>query len=255
MIEAIDLEFSVRTELILKPTNLTLQGAGITAILGPNGAAKSTLLKCLSGANKPTGGTVRFDQKELSAYSAKALAQRRAVLSQSTEISFPFKVHEVVIMGRNPHLIGRESEADHRIVEQALQCVDALNLMNREFSTLSGGEKQRVQLARVFAQVWEQSESLVLLDEPTSALDLRHQSQILGYVQQQVERFQMTVLCILHDINLAAMYADRIILMKNGAIQYQGSKERVLTAERLEDVFETKIMHHRRENQSRFFLG
>ncbi|MDF7799565.1 heme ABC transporter ATP-binding protein [Pontiellaceae bacterium B1224] len=255
MIEASDLEFSVRNKSILKPTSLTLLGAGITAILGPNGAAKSTLLKCLSGAHQPTGGTVQFDQKNLSDYSAKALAQRRAVLSQSTEIAFPFKVHEVVIMGRNPHLVGRESEEDHRIVEQALQSVDALDLVDREFSTLSGGEKQRVQLARVFAQVWERPESFVLLDEPTSALDLRHQSQILGYVRQQVERFKMTVLCILHDINLAAMYADRIILMKNGAIQYQGSREEVLTTERLEEVFETRILHHRIENQSRFFLG
>jgi iron complex transport system ATP-binding protein len=255
MIEACDLEFSVRDKRILKPTNLTLEGAGITAILGPNGAAKSTLLKCLSGANKATGGTIRLDQKELSKYSAKELAQRRAVLSQSTEIAFPFKVHEVVIMGRNPHLVGRESEEDYRIVEQALQQVDALDLVDREFSTLSGGEKQRVQLARVFAQVWEREGSFLLLDEPTSALDLRHQSQILGYVQKQVKAFRMTVLCILHDINLAAMYADQIILMKQGAILYQGPREKVLTTERLEDVFETKIMHHRVEDQSRFFLG
>lgn len=254
MIKAENIHFSVGSKQILKPVHIELSGPGITVVLGPNGAGKSTLLKCLSGANRLSGGTVSIDGKTLQAYSRKELALRRAVLSQSTEIAFPFKVHEVVLMGRNPHVVRGETEADHKIIEQALQHVDALDLRDREFSTLSGGEKQRVQLARVLAQVWERKGALLMLDEPTSALDLRHQSQILGYVRRQVEQFGMTVLCILHDINLAAAYADRIILMKDGEIVKHGDAGIVLTSENLSAVYDIPVSRHELAGQARFFI-
>lgn len=244
MIQARNITYKVQGKTILQEISLTLQPAEVTAILGPNGAGKSTLLHCLSGGLKPSFGDIMLDGVRLCSYTKQALAKRRAVLSQSNPISFPFTVLQVVLMGRSPHSIV-ETREDMGIAEAALREVDACSLKDRSFPTLSGGEQQRVHLARVLAQLWGQEDALLFLDEPTSALDLKHQHHILTYAKTRAEA-GWTVLCVLHDVNLAAQYADRLIFMKHGRIVEEGFTASLMRPETFSDVFgiSTTIMEH-----------
>lgn len=175
------------------------------------------------------------------------LARKRAVLSQKTTLNFPFTALEVTLLGRNPHIIGTESEKDLKIAYQALELVEAAHLAEQPFPTLSGGEQQRVQLARVLAQIWDDAGDgrYLLLDEPTSSLDLAHQHLTLK-IARQLARENTGVLVVLHDLNLAAHYADKIYLMKNGEIFRTGTPSDVLTADNIKSVFDfdVSILEH-----------
>jgi iron complex transport system ATP-binding protein len=237
MIEVQNISVSIGTKHILEDISTQIENGKVTAILGPNGAGKTTLLKCLAGTIKPDAGTVTIDEMSLADYSLEALAKKRAVLSQSNPINFPFTAHEIVMMGRNPY--GDMAE-DRDIVQEALKSVDAWHLKDRIFPTLSGGEQQRIQLARVLAQIWQKENSYLFLDEPTSALDLKHQHLILSYARN-LSRNSSRVITILHDINLAMAYADQVILLKEGRILAASSVESVLTRENIKAVFEVEL--------------
>ena len=216
----------------------------VTAIVGPNGAGKSTLLKCLTGALRPDRGAVTLDGRPLDAFSLGALARRRAVLSQSTPVTFPFKVTEIVAMGRNPHAAGPAKRsgdahaADVAIIRRALDDVDAWHLHDRVFPTLSGGERQRVQLARVLAQVWRQDDAYLFLDEPTSELDLKHQHQLLALVRTLALDEGAGVCLVMHDLNLVRRYADRAVLMQDGRAVADGPVAETVTPDNVATVFE-----------------
>ncbi len=182
MIQALNITYQAKEKTLLRNASLTLDNGKITAILGSNGAGKSTLLKCLSGGLTPTNGSIMLEDKALQTYPLRDLAKKRAVLSQSPEIGFPFTVLEIVLMGRAPHQ--QNPIKDHEIAIEALQLVDAANLKDRLLPTLSGGEQQRVHLARVLAQLWEQQDCYLFLDEPTSALDIKHQHQVLELLKR-----------------------------------------------------------------------
>ncbi len=237
MIRAEHLTYAVGDKTILDDIAISIAPASFTAILGPNGSGKSTLLKCLTGAQKPSNGSVMLEGKPLSDYALSTLARKRAVLSQSTLINFPFTVSEIVMMGRNPYVTGSEMEKDNDVVQAALESVDAWHLKDRVFPTLSGGEQQRVHLARVLAQIWEQENPYLFLDEPTSALDLKHQHLILAFVKA-LTKTGAGVVTILHDINLAATYADNIVLLKEGRVFAAGSTADTLSQENIMTVFE-----------------
>jgi iron complex transport system ATP-binding protein len=211
----------------------------VLAVVGPNGAGKSTLRKILCGDLKPSGGEVFMKGRALADWSLTERAQVRAVLPQDSSLNFPFTVLEVVLMGRAPHLKGAEGKHDYEVARAALDAVEVRHLEERIYPTLSGGERQRVQLARVLAQIWEPPAGgarYLLLDEPTSNLDLAHQHSTLK-IARRFAREGVGVLIILHDLNLAAQYADRILMLRQGSVAALGSPIEVLTPEAIYETF------------------
>lgn len=261
MLRASDITVLRSGRAILNNVSCVIPAGKLTVILGPNGAGKSTLLRLFAGEFKPDSGSVWINERELSEWRALDIAKRRAVLPQESSLTFPFRVDEVVLMGRAPHVRGAESAADHTISAAALKRVDMLAKRGRVFPSLSGGEKQRVHLARAMSQIWERVEGaaaekdgrVLLLDEPTSSLDLAHQHGTL----REARRFAaegVTVLAILHDLNLALAYADNVIVMRDGRIHNLGTVERALTPECIRDVFGVECRFLHVEGQKRPFV-
>lgn len=234
---------------LLDDVSLTVAAGEVLAVLGPNGAGKSSLRKALSGEWQPSRGTVTLNDKPLTQWPLADLARMRAVLPQDSTLNFPFTVLEVALLGRTPHLRGRERPHDLTVARAALEAAEASHLATRLYPTLSGGERQRVQLARVLAQVWDAPQDgaarYLLLDEPTSNLDLAHQHQTLAIARRFAAQ-GVGVFIILHDLNLAAQYADRLLLLKAGRVVVTGSPVEVLQAELLREVFQLPVIvtHH-----------
>ncbi len=225
---------------MLAGVDLQLHAGEVLGVLGPNGAGKSTLLGALCGELEPSEGRVTLDGRALGDWPGQERARRLAVLPQSSTLSFAFPVAEVVAMGRLPHASGRVRDAE--IVDAALHAADAQHLRGRSYLALSGGERQRVHLARVLAQLWPgRAGQVLLLDEPTSALDPLHQHTTLQAVRDFASQ-GAAVLVILHDLNLAARYCDRILLLQDGRPHALGSPETVLQAEPLQAVFGLEVL-------------
>ena len=217
---------------LLDGVSLAVRAGEVLALVGPNGAGKSTALGVLAGDIRPSGGEVRVDGRAIGEWSTKELARRRSVLPQHNPLSFPFDVDSVVRMGRVPWA-GTEAEAeDDVVVADALRATDVTHLVTRRYPTLSGGEQARVALARVFAQ----NTDLLLLDEPTAALDLRHQEEVLRLARLRA-RAGAAVLVVLHDLGLAAAYADRIAVLDRGRLAAIGPPGQVCTGELLSEVY------------------
>lgn len=210
------------------------------SILGPNGAGKSTLLNLLSGDMLPTQGRILFDSDDLTSCCRLELAQKRAVMSQAVPVAFPFSVFDVVLLGRSPHIQRKETIQDHHITQQALRIADVHHLSHRDYGTLSGGERQRVQFARAIAQVWpnedEPTSRYLLLDEPLSNLDLKRQLSMMQFLRELTE-LNFTIITVIHDLNLATQFADKILLMDNGQVVAFDQPELVLTSEILKQVY------------------
>ncbi|MDP2774898.1 MAG: heme ABC transporter ATP-binding protein [Nocardioides sp.] len=221
---------------ILDGVDLTVGVGEVVALVGPNGAGKSTLLAVLSGDIEPARGRVTLDGVPLGEHSARALARRRAVLLQHQGLAFGFRVEEVVRMGRSPwHRSDREDD-DDRVVAESLERADVTGLAHRHFPTLSGGEQGRTSFARVLAQ----ETPIVLLDEPTAALDIRHQEALLS-VAREAARGGASVVVVLHDLSLAAAYADRVCLLSKGRVRADGAPAAVLTPALLSEVYEHPV--------------
>jgi len=222
---------------ILKSVTATINAGELVVILGPNGAGKSSLLKVASGELTPNTGEIDIFSRSLLQVPLLQKAQKMAVLPQQSSLNFPFTVREVVALGRTPHSTGVNRDA--QIVKDAIKLLDVERYIDHSYTQLSGGEKQRVQLARVLAQVWEEP-SLLLLDEPTSALDFAHQQQIMTLLKQKTQQGS-AVLMVLHDLNLAASFADKVIVLGDGEICAAGEPEQVLQETLLESVFDLKF--------------
>jgi iron complex transport system ATP-binding protein len=236
-------------KLLVNAASLTIAPGERIALIGPNGAGKSTLLRVLCGEIKPDRGAVTLHSKPLPQWKDRELAKVRAVLPQSSTIPFAFTSREVVELGRFPHCGGALSARDHRIVDDALALLDAQSLSSRDITTLSGGERARVHCARTLAQVWEvQSDTpqLLLLDEPTAALDLKHQGVLLRAVSEFARTRNAAVLAVLHDVNLAAEWADRMAWMKGGEIVAMGSERETMNAPQLRAVYDVQATIHAR---------
>lgn len=208
-------------------------------LIGPNGSGKSTLLKTIYRICKPKSGVIYLDGKNLLTMSIKDMACELGVVSQFNHIAFDIKVEDMVLMGRNPHkkMLEQDNEHDYKIAREMLDKVDMLNYAKRSFSTLSGGEKQRVLLARTLAQQVE----LLILDEPTNHLDIKYQIQILNLVKS----LKTTVVVALHDLNLAAAYCDKLYVMHNGNVVANGEPKDVLTSQLIKDVYEVDCIIHK----------
>jgi iron complex transport system ATP-binding protein len=227
---------------ILDDVSLNVSGGEMVAVIGPNGAGKTTLLHALSGALPPDGGAVEIGGRALGAWKSRDLARRRAVLTQNATLGFPFTALQVVMIGRSPHMGRHPGRGDLRAAAAAMTETGVLHLAERSYPTLSGGEKQRVQLARVLAQISTEDETgaapesrYLLLDEPTNNLDLAHQHLVLAAARRLADR-GVAVLAVLHDPNHAA-YADRIHVLQHGRTFAAGTPHEVLTAQLMGQVF------------------
>ncbi|MBQ4762161.1 heme ABC transporter ATP-binding protein [Pectobacterium versatile] len=226
------LRFQTNGRYLTDDVSLELHSGEIVAIIGPNGAGKSTLLRLLTGYLMPDEGECLLAGQPFSLWQPGALAKTRAVMRQHSGMAFAFSVRDVVAMGRSPH--GRYPKNDD-VIQQVMAQTGCLELATRDYRQLSGGEQQRVQLARVLAQLWhpEPTPGWLFLDEPTSALDLYHQQHLLRLLKQLTREQPLSVCCVLHDLNLAALYADRILLLHEGKLVAQGTPAQVLQAETL----------------------
>lgn len=217
---------------ILDEVDLVVSAGEIVVLVGPNGAGKSTLLSVLSGDLVPTDGIVELDERPLTSWSARDLAKRRAVLLQKQGLAFGFGVEEVVRMGRSPWWRTEREDDDDRVVAQSMERADVTELAQRRFPTLSGGEQARTSFARVLAQ----ETPVILLDEPTAALDIGHQETLLT-VARDAARAGASVVVVLHDLSLAAAYADRVCVLAQGRVRADGPPRVVLTSELLSEVY------------------
>lgn len=224
--------------VVLKSVSLSIEQGNFVGIIGPNGCGKTTLLRTLTKILKPVEGTVKIEGQALNKYDAKTFAKTVGCVSQDTDIGFEFSVKDIVLMGRHPH-IGRLaplSKNDFEIADNAMQFTNVLQFKNRLITELSGGERQRVLIAKTLAQ----QPRILLLDEPTNHLDICHQIEILQLIRSLTPN--ITVIGVLHDLNLASYFCDKLVLMEGGKIIASGTPAEVLTPERVYDVFSTRMI-------------
>lgn len=228
---------SIGNKEILQQINLDVKNKEFLGIIGPNGSGKSTFLKCVYRILKPTSGEIFFNGKNIDELSFRQTALDLAVVAQHNFYSFDFNVLDVVLMGRSPHkkILERDNKKDYDIAYKSLEIVGLKDFAERSFTTLSGGEQQRVILARALTQ---ETESLIL-DEPTNHLDIKYQLQIMDIVKS----LNLTVIAAIHDLNIAAMYCDRLVALKDGQIVGAGKPKDLLTEKFIKDLYEvdTKI--------------
>ncbi|XCM32562.1 heme ABC transporter ATP-binding protein [Streptomyces parvus] len=235
-VEAAGLSVRLGQRQVLDSVDLTAHAGKVVALVGPNGAGKSTLLAALAADLAPASGEVRIDGRPATAWSAPELALRRSVLPQAAVLSFPFPVEDVVRMGRAPWAGTEREDEDDAAVAAAMAATEVTRFAARPFSALSGGEKARVALARVLAQ----RAPLMLLDEPTAALDLRHQELVLRICRERAAAGDAVVV-VLHDLGLAAAYADRVAVLHDGRIAELGPPEAVFSGELLGEVYRQPV--------------
>ena len=232
---ATDIKMEIGNNEILKGVSIDSKNREFIGIIGPNGSGKSTLLKCIYRILKPNNGCIMLGEEDISKMSVKESAKKLAVVAQHNYYNFDFSVGEVVLMGRSPHKKSLEPDnsEDYDIVNESLEKVGMLGFKNRSFSTLSGGEQQRVILARALAQ----QTPCLILDEPTNHLDIKYQLSLLNIVKS----LNLTIISAIHDLNIASMYCDRLFVMKNGRIVGMGTPQEVLTKEFIKEIYDIDV--------------
>ncbi|HYJ10451.1 MAG TPA: heme ABC transporter ATP-binding protein [Polyangiaceae bacterium] len=244
MIELFDISVLVGKARLLSNVQLRMLAGELLCIAGPNGAGKSTLVRVAAGALPPSEGRVGFFGRPLSELKRSELSRRRAVVSQRSEVAFGFTSSEVVLLGRHPHSELPEGRRDLEIAQQMLERLEVGHLAGRDITTLSAGERQRVEIARALAQLQSDvppAETALFLDEPTSNLDLLHQHAVLAQARD-CSREGRLVVAVLHDLNLAAQYADRLVLLDSGKVAADGTPRAVLSSELIFQVFKTRTL-------------
>ncbi|WP_246843384.1 heme ABC transporter ATP-binding protein [Allokutzneria sp. NRRL B-24872] len=230
-----DLRVTIAGKSIVDGVDLVARQGELLALVGPNGAGKSTLLAAIAG-DLPHQGSVLIDGREPSSYRAVELARLRSVLPQHTTLSFPFRVRDIVEMGRAPWAGTPEEKHDEEVVRDSMERAGVVEFADRRFPSLSGGERARVSLARVLAQ----RTPLLLLDEPTAALDLKHQELVLAVARRRAAE-GCAVVVVLHDLGLAAAHADQAVVLRGGRVAASGSPVEVFTPELLSEVYEHPV--------------
>ncbi|CAD7769152.1 Cobalamin import ATP-binding protein BtuD [Candidatus Methanoperedenaceae archaeon GB37] len=230
---------------VLRGVNLDVEEGELLGIIGPNGSGKTTLIRAITGVIRPEDGRITSRGEDLSSWDRKTIARHIAVVPQSVSIDFEFTIEEIVLMGRTPHLNGRENPEDYEIVRNSMRETETVHLKDRLITELSGGEIQRVIIARALAQEPE----ILLLDEPTSHLDIRGQVEVLHLIKKLVKN-GITALAVIHDLNLAAAYCDRIALLYNGQIMAHGRPESVLTRENIQEAFKITVTVEKNKTNS-----
>jgi iron complex transport system ATP-binding protein len=230
-----NLSHSFREHLVLKNISFQVPQRDFFIIIGPNGSGKTTLMKIICGILKPQNGELKILNRSIDQYHRKSLARTIAFVPQMLSADFPFTVFEMVLMGRSPYLgmLGLEQENDLEIANQAIAFTGLENLAHRKLDQLSGGEQQRVFIARAICQ----KPDIILLDEPTASLDLAYQVRIMDLMEQLKKDKGITVVMVSHDVNLAAMYADHLLLLHKGQVLCQGLPDEVITYQTLEAAY------------------
>lgn len=245
MLRVENITYEINKRTLVKNLSFSMHCGEVLAVLGANGAGKSTLIKMLSREKNTTEGNIVLNGKPIGQYGSSELALKRAVMSQHNVVNIDFEVREIVMMGRYPHYQNHPSEHDKNIVRQTMEVCGVAEMEARSILTLSGGEQQRVQLARVLAQIWDCPGALLLMDEPVAGMDLQYQQQTLAIVSALAKKGFM-VITVLHDINLAAQYADRLLLLKNGRKWNDGTPAEVLNTKNVYHIFsiEAEVNSH-----------
>lgn len=240
MLTATDLVFRAGKRVLIDHVSASFEQGKLHLILGPNGAGKSTLIRLLARLLRPAEGSVLYDGHDAADWHERELARRRAVLSQAVEVAFSLPVRELVLMGRYPHFGARPGAEDLAICDEVMRFFDVTAMADRSYGTLSGGECQRVQFARVLAQIWRPVEGVtrhLFLDEPLTFLDVRHQIDFMEKVRIFASHRDVVVVGVVHDLNLAVQFADRLLLLDRGRVIADGSPTEVLTGENLRRAF------------------
>lgn len=239
-IQVNQLSFSYNGHNILEDLILHIDKNQFYSVIGPNGTGKSTLLKLITNILTARNNEVFIDEHDVTRTSAKWLAKKIAFVPQNTYIDFDFTVEEVVAMGRTPYLkrFQNESDLDKRFIKEALHLTDTYHLRHKKINAISGGERQRVVIAKAIAQQTE----ILLLDEPVSHLDIHHQVKILNVIKRLQKEKQMTIIAVLHDLNLAASYSDYMFLLHQGNIYVSGTPDQVITVNHIKEVYDMEVV-------------
>lgn len=235
-----NLSYAFGTQPVLKNLSFSVRQSEVFVIIGPNGAGKTTLIKLMVGILKIQTGQIDMLQTPIGDYPKKKLARASAYVPQGLPVGFPFTVEETVLLGRAPHqkILGLASQADLDIARQAMKFTEVVDLAGRKLDQLSGGEQQRVLIARALCQ----QPQIIILDEPTASLDLSHQIRVMDLMERLKTEKGVTVVMVSHDVNLAAMYGDRLLLLKGGDIASMGPPDAVLNYQTLEDTYGCKLL-------------
>jgi len=238
-LEINDIKFGYGDSLVLKGVSFNVEKGEFLSIIGPNGSGKSTLLKTLNHLYIAKSGSIFIEGKDIDSLKKKDMAMKVALVPQDTSMDYDFTVEEVVLMGRHPYKgrFQKEDEEDYKIVYEAMEVTNTLTLKDRLITEISGGERQRVFIAKALAQ----NPSIILLDEPTSHLDINHQMDILNLLKNLNEVKGTTIVLVIHDINLAARYSHKIILLNKGKIIGDGGPSDVITMENIEQSYNLKV--------------
>ena len=232
-----DVEFSYASVPILKDVCIELRASEMLSVVGPNGAGKSTLLRCIDRILKPQRGSILLDEREIKEMSRMELAKKMGYIPQSSAQVFPATVFDTVLMGRRPHIGWRSNEKDMKKVLETLQMLNIKSFAMRDINELSGGQQQKVFIARALTQ----EPDVLLLDEPTSNLDIKHQLEVMDIIKNIVREKGIAAIMAIHDLNLASRYADRIIMMNGGEVFDAGDAASVLTPENIKHVYDVEV--------------
>ena len=251
-LEVDNLEYGYDNSLTLKGISFHVEKGEFLSIIGPNGSGKSTLLKTLNRLYKIKSGTILIESRDINDYKSRDMAKKIALVPQDTSIDYEFSVEDVVMMGRHPYKgrFQKEDQEDLDIIYEAMEMTNTLKLRDRLITEISGGERQRVFIAKALAQ----KPSIILLDEPTSHLDINHQMDILNLLKTLNEQRGMTIVLVIHDINLAARYSHEIILLNAGKIQRKGTPEAVITNENVEIAYNLKVAIEKNKYTNTIYL-
>lgn len=257
MLTAENISYKAGNNVLLDNVSVSFAPGKLHLMIGPNGAGKSTLIKVLCNQLRPSAGTVKYGSQDARRMNDNELAKVRAVLSQNIDLAFPLKVWEVVMMGRYPHFTGKPSSTDESACEEAMRFFNVHDMANRDYMTLSGGEKQRVHFARVIAQVWYPAKNncrYLILDEPLTFLDVHYQFHFMNKLRELLQSNDMVILGVVHDLNLAAKFADTITLINKGKIIATGSRELVLTNDNIETAYQLHPVIVQDKQRNSFYI-
>ena len=239
MLKTENIHYSIGKKLILNGISTVFHPGEFNMILGPNGSGKSTFLKIFSGEISKYNGSVSYGNKKIATLKKEELAKHRAVMSQQPELSFPLMVEEVVLMGRYPHFTFNPGKKDMVICDEVMERMNLISFKERNYLTLSGGEKQRVQYARVLAQIWEKPSEgyrYLFLDEPLASLDINYQQEFLQIAREFADAGTVLI-AVMHDINLAIQYADKLFFLKEGELVSHGCPKDIMHEALIKQVF------------------